>query len=93
VKLRYTLRAARQIERALDDIAQESPQGVASVRSRILAIATLLQQHPLAGRATSRPGARRISLTPYPYFISYRVADDEIIIQRFRHAARKPLPD
>lgn len=93
MRLRYTLRAARQIEKALDDIARESPQGVLSVRSRILVIATLLQQHPLAGRATSRPGVRRIPLVRYPYLIDYRVGDDEIIIQRFRHSARKPSPD
>jgi len=93
VKLRYTLRASRQVEKALDDIAQKSPQGVSSVGSRILAIATLLEQHPSAGRATSRAGVRRIWLAPYPYLIDYRISDDEIIIQRFRHSARKPLPD
>jgi plasmid stabilization system protein ParE len=91
VKLRYTLRAARQIEKALDDIARISPKGASSVRIRIQGIAVLLRQHPLAGRATSRAGVRRISLTPYPYLIVYRVADDEIIIQRFRHSARKPI--
>jgi toxin ParE1/3/4 len=93
VKLCYTLRAARQIEKALDDIARKSPQGVSSVGSRILPIATLLEQHPLAGRATSRAGVRGISLAPYPYLINYRISDDEIIIQRFRHSARKPLRD
>jgi hypothetical protein len=27
---------------------------------------------------------------PYPYYIDYRVVGDDLIIMRFRHAARKP---
>ena len=30
-------------------------------------------------------------LTPYPYLIDYYVGDDEIVIQRFRHTARRPV--
>jgi len=37
------------------------------------------------------PGVRRLFLTPYPYLIDYFVGDDEIVVQRFRHAARKPV--
>ncbi|MCQ8780609.1 type II toxin-antitoxin system RelE/ParE family toxin [Aurantimonas sp. CSK15Z-1] len=43
--------------------------------------------------ATSRPGVRRLVLSPYPYVVFYRVAATEIVILRFRHTARKPLPD
>lgn len=38
------------------------------------------------------PGIRRVFLTPYPYHIDDFVGDDEVVVQRFRHAARKPLP-
>lgn len=37
------------------------------------------------------PNVRRVSLTPYPYQIDYVAGDDEIVVQRFRHAARRPL--
>jgi len=50
------------------------------------------RDHPLSGRKTSIPGVRRVFLTPYPYHIDYFADDHEIVVQRFRHAARKPLP-
>ena len=53
-------------------------------------MATLLQMQSLVGRKTSIAGVRRVYLTPYPYLIDYYVGDDEIVIQRFRHTARKP---
>lgn len=90
MRLRYTKRAAGQIDKALDYVAEKSPQGVARVRERLLAVVTLLQIHPHAGRATSRAGVRRFGLAPYPYFIDYRVVGDDLIVMRFRHAARRP---
>jgi toxin ParE1/3/4 len=57
-----------------------------------MAIVTLLQMQSFVGRKTSIPHVRRVYLTPYPYLIDYYVGDDEIVIQRFRHTARKPAP-
>jgi plasmid stabilization system protein ParE len=51
----------------------------------------LLRDHPQAGRPTGRRGVRRLATHPYPYLIDYRVTDTEIIVQRFRHAARRPI--
>jgi toxin ParE1/3/4 len=51
----------------------------------LTAIAALIQQQSLVGRKMSVPGVRRIVLTPYPYLLDYYV-----VIQRFRHTARKP---
>ena len=91
MKIRFTKRAAVQIAAALDFVAAQSPQGAERVRDRLQSVLMLLQDHPQAGRATSRPGVRRLATRPYPYFIDYRVTDAEIIIQRFRHAARRPI--
>jgi len=52
---------------------------------------TLLQEQPYAGRMTTRPNVRRILTNPYPYLIDYRVTANDIIIMRFRHAARRLL--
>jgi toxin ParE1/3/4 len=90
VKLRYQRRALQQIDKALGYIAARSPDSAAKVEARLTAIAALLQEQSLVGRKTSVPGVRRIVLTPYPYLIDYYVGDDEIVIQRFRHMARKP---
>jgi plasmid stabilization system protein ParE len=54
VKIRYTRRALAQIDQGLTYIGARSPQGAVQVRDRIMALVTLLQEHPYAGRATSR---------------------------------------
>lgn len=38
---------------------------------------------------TDKPGVRRVVPTPYPYVIYYRVTASEVVIMRFRHAARE----
>jgi toxin ParE1/3/4 len=91
VRLRVTRRAATQIEKALAYIEVDSPQGANQVRARIQTLFLLLGQHPHAGLATDLPGVRRLTLSPYPYLIFYRVTDSEVIIQRLRHASRRPL--
>ena len=91
MRLRWQRRALRQVEDALEHVAARSPQGAAEIEARLRAITALLQLQSLAGRKTSVPGVRRIFLTPYPYLIDYFADDEEIVIQRFRHTARKPL--
>jgi len=51
----------------------------------------LLEEHPHAGHATTRPNARHLFAYPYPYLIDYRVTSTEVIIMRFRHATRRPV--
>jgi toxin ParE1/3/4 len=91
VNVRYTHRALAQIDRALSYVAARSPQGAARIRDRILTLVTMLQEQPLLGRSTSRPGVRRLFVHPYPYLVDYRVIATEIIVMRFRHTARRPL--
>jgi addiction module RelE/StbE family toxin len=89
--LRVTRRAATQIEKALDYIEAESPQGANQMRERIQTLFRLLVQHPYAGQPTDLPGVRRLTLSPYPYLIFYRVTDNEVIVQRVRHTSRRPF--
>lgn len=62
----------------------------ASIWNRLREITILLEDHPYIGHATDRPRIRRCVTTPYPYLIDYRVSASEIVILRFRHAARRP---
>lgn len=89
MRLRVTRRAATQIAKALEYIEADSPQGANRVRERIQTLFRLLEQHPYAGQATDLPGVRRLTLSPYPYLIFYRVTDSEVIVQRVRHTSRK----
>ena len=88
--VRYTRRALAQIDRALAYVEERSPQGAAQVRDRLIDLVALLEEHPHAGRATTRPNVRRLFAHPYPYLIDYRVTMTEVIIMRFRHTARRP---
>ncbi|WP_407519705.1 type II toxin-antitoxin system RelE/ParE family toxin [Methylobacterium oryzisoli] len=92
MRVRYTLTAARQIEAALDYLAAHSPQAARGLQDRILSVVALLQAHPQTGRMTSRSHIRRFPLGTHPYLLDYAATDDEIVVRRFRHAARRPLP-
>jgi plasmid stabilization system protein ParE len=91
VNVRYIRRALVQIDEALSYIEARSPEGATHVRDRVLALISLIEKRPYAGRATSRRNVRRVSANPYPYLIDYRVNETEIVILRFRHSARRPL--
>lgn len=91
MRLRLTRTAARQLDRVLTGIAAESPQGARNVQERIRDVMHLLLQYPYAGQATERPGIRRMVVSPYPYLLTYRVGEGEIVIRTVRHGARKPL--
>jgi toxin ParE1/3/4 len=91
VNIRYTRRALVQIDQALAYVEERSPQGAVQIRDRLTALIGLLKEHPHVGRTTSRPNVRRLVVRPHPYLIDYRVTSTEIIIMRFRHAARRPL--
>jgi len=90
VKVRYTKRALAQIDQVLTYIEARSLQGASHVRDRIVALIALLGGHPYAGRQTTRAYVRRLPVNPHPYLIDYRVTEPEIVIMRFRHAARRP---
>lgn len=91
MKLRFQKRALRQIEVALTYIAAASPLGAAKVEARIAAALLQVRNHPFSGRKTPIAGVRRVYLTPFPYHIDYFVGRDEVVVQRFRHSARRPL--
>lgn len=91
MRLRLTGPAARQLDRVLTHIAQHNPQGARNVQERIQAVMHLLLQHPQAGHGTARPGIRRFVASPYPYALTYRATESEIVVLGVRHTSRRPL--
>jgi toxin ParE1/3/4 len=90
VRLRYTLPALADLNHILDYIAERSPSGARRVHARIQAITYLLLSHPHIGTRTDDPTIRRMTASPYPYFIFYEIVDDDIVIHAVRHSARDP---
>lgn len=90
MRLRYTIQAARELDEALNDIAESSPGGAKRVQTRIREAIDTLLHYPLSGRPTRHPRLQRVVATPYPYLIFYEANDDEVVIVGVRHAARAP---
>ncbi len=90
MKLRYTRRAAAELEEVLAHIEERSPIGADHMQVRIKGIIDLLLRHPHVGQLTSNRRLRRPVVSPYPYLIFYEVTRDEIVIHGVRHAARRP---
>lgn len=90
MRLRYTPRAAAELDEVLAYIKARSPQGARRVQARIQAIINLLLQHPHAGQLTSKGRLRRVIASPYPYLIFYQATEDEIVVHAVRHGARRP---
>lgn len=91
MRLRYTRRAAKELDQLLSYIDDRSPRGAAEVKARIRAIIDLIALHPMAGRPMPRRSLRRVVVHPFPYLVFYAVSEDEIVIHGVRHAARRPL--
>jgi toxin ParE1/3/4 len=90
VKLRYTIRAAAELDEILASIDERSPQGARHVKKRLRDVIDLLLQYPESGRLTSKGSLRRVVAYPYPYLIFYRAIDTEVVIYGVRHSARRP---
>ena len=84
------LPALADLASILDYVADRSPRGAAHIHARIRAVTDLLLRYPRAGAVTDDPAIRRISTTPYPFFIFYEATEVEIIIHTVRHGARDP---
>ncbi len=92
MKLRSSKRALHQIDEVLGYLAEQSPQGASNVAARLATMLDMLRLYPHVGARTRISGVRRLILVPYPYAIDYIVGTDEIVILRFRHTARRPIP-
>ena len=90
MRIRYTRRAAADLDAILRYIDERSPVGARRVKARLKAVIDLLAEQPHIGRPTSRGDVRRVIVLPYPYVVFYRAMATEIVIHGIRHAARRP---
>jgi len=90
MKLRYTLRAERDIAAIRDFLLQRSPAGARNVLSRLTTSAGRLKDQPFLGIETDAADIRVLFVGRYPYKIFYRVSGDWIDILHVRHTSRLP---
>jgi plasmid stabilization system protein ParE len=89
VRVVWTTVALRGVWRAYDYIVDFNPQATRHMADALFAAGDSLANFPHRGRPV--PGTRsRELLSVSPYIIRYRVAGNDVVIQRVRHSAQRP---
>jgi toxin ParE1/3/4 len=84
--------AAADLDRILDYIEQESPQGALAMALDVRQGAdVLLSEYPKAGRAGRRRGTRELVIASTPFIVVYRVRQKPVRVEIIRvlHGAQK----
>lgn len=91
LKLRITLRAAAQIEKADHWWSENRLSAPDALREDIKAAFGLLVQQPGVGAKVANAkaaGVRRLHLGRIRYFVYYRIKDGELVVLSFWHSSR-----
>jgi plasmid stabilization system protein ParE len=93
VKLRYTERAAADLEAIQAYIAEHNPSAAMAVGRRIREAIELLMDFPHLGRPSRIGKARVLQVAHSPYAVYYTVRDRarEVVIAHIRDGRRRPL--
>ncbi len=89
MKVRYTRRAQRDLERILAYLDERSPRGSSSVKHAIRRAVETIALFPSGGRKSSYRGVRERPVGHYPYIVYWAIADEEALILHIRHASRQ----
>lgn len=89
MKVRFTLRAKRDLDQIHAYISQDSPIIASRFVARIIERAQKLGDLPYEGMNTDEPDTRVILAPRLRYFIFYRITSDEIHITHVRHMSRR----
>jgi len=95
LKLRITLRAAAQIEKADQWWSESRISAPEALREDLEAAFGLLVQQPGIGTtvaSTKATGVRRLHLGRIRYFVYYRVRESELVVLSFWHSSRGTSP-
>ena len=90
MKVRYSNLALVELDAILANIHAENPDAAASFQARVRRVVERIAQFPEgAQEVAERAGVRRVPLLRYPYVIHYTINDDEVMILRIVHGARR----
>jgi plasmid stabilization system protein ParE len=90
VRVRYTRRAAADLEAIYDYIDERSPSAARAVKRFIKTRIEMLADYPFAAPAAGESDTRELSMSRYPYKVYYRVERGEVAIVHIRDARRRP---
>jgi plasmid stabilization system protein ParE len=90
MRVRYTLRASRDLAAILLYLVKHSPQGMRNVKRAIDNTERLIGQFPEGGRRSKETGTRVLPAGRYPYLIYWTIEAGEAWIVHIRDGRRKP---
>jgi len=90
--VRWLRKALRNLEQLHTYICENNPEAATSTVLKIQAAVTQLAKFPYMGRTGRVEGTRELVISKTPYFVVYRVKNNEVHILRVLHNARK-YPD
>jgi toxin ParE1/3/4 len=92
--VRFTHRAARQLDKILADLKEVSPGAAKAFRQRVEQVCERIGKFPIGFQEVgNRKGVRRVPMVRFPYLIFYTINGDEVVVLRIRHGARGDLLD
>ena len=90
MKVRFSRLALAELDRVLAELAERNPRTSARFLNRVEQMSAQLSRHPKAfQQVLNRPDVRRAPLLRYPYLMFYKVVNDEVLVLRIAHGARK----
>ena len=90
MRVRFTLRARRDLEAIIDYLVDQNPQGARNVGRALDATIRLIGHFPESGRRTGEDNARVLPVGRYPYLVYWTVETDEAWIVHIRDGRRRP---
>ena len=87
--IRWTVPAARDLERITRYISRDRPAAARSVARSIYDGCESLTSSPYQGRVGVEPGTRELVFIPLPYIAVYRVNESVVEILRIWHGAQQ----
>lgn len=92
MRVKWTGRAQRQLDNALDYIGEENPIAARQVAARIYQATRLLRDNPLAGRPGRVADTREWVVKDTSFLIGYTVANNELQVLAVLHG-KQQWPD
>jgi addiction module RelE/StbE family toxin len=90
VRVRWLKKARKNLDTAMDYIAQDDPEAAEAIYKHIRSRVDDLAEQPGQGRPGRVYGTRELVIKKYPYLVPYRVKGEEVVILRVFHTSRKP---
>ena len=89
MELRWTEKAAEDLEHITDYLFENAPGRAAEVVRQIYDVPSALLRFPFRGRPGRVEGTRELVLASLPYILVYQITGDVIHVARILHGSRR----